>query len=74
MMVELMEAKTSILHPKSIELKTPEAWEDSTGIKTFLNSTQQDPLAKLKNVSLGPLAFTSQPLIVNSTVFYLGTP
>ena len=51
MMVELMEVKTSILHPKSIELKAPEAWEDSTGIKDFLNATQHDLLAALKNVS-----------------------
>lgn len=52
MMVELMEVKTSILHPRSIELRAPEAWEDSTGIKSFLIATQQESLTTLTNVSI----------------------
>ena len=51
MMVELMEVKTSILHPKSIELKLPEVWENSTGITNFLKATQHDSIASLKTVS-----------------------
>ena len=50
MMVELMEVKTSILHPKSIELVAPGAWENSTGIKDFLLATQQNSVRTLKDV------------------------
>ena len=51
MMMELMEVKTSVLQPNSVELKNPEAWKDTTGIKDFLASTQHKSLAELRVVS-----------------------
>lgn len=39
MMLELMEAETSLAKPKSIQLQHPEDWKDGTGIKDFLAAT-----------------------------------
>ena len=39
MMLELMEADTSLARPKSIHLKRPEKWKNGTGIKDFLTAT-----------------------------------
>lgn len=40
MMLELMEADTSLARPKSIQLQRSENWKDGTGIKEFLAATQ----------------------------------
>lgn len=39
MMLELMEADTSLARPKSIQLQRSEDWKDGTGIKEFLAAT-----------------------------------
>ena len=50
-MMELMDVKTSVLRPDSVELEDPEIWKDSTGIKDFLASTQHQYLAEVRLVS-----------------------
>ena len=51
-MMELMEPTTYILNPHSTELQSPERWEDGSGIKEFLEATQNQSLEELENVSL----------------------
>ena len=46
-MMELMEVKTSMSQPDSVELKDPAAWKDATGIKDFLASTQDKSITDL---------------------------
>ncbi len=39
MMLELMEADTSLARPRSIQLQRPQEWKDGTGITDFLAAT-----------------------------------
>lgn len=51
MMLELMEADTSLARPKSIQLQRPENWKNGTGIKEFLEATHTMSREQLREVS-----------------------
>lgn len=55
MMLELMEADTSLARPKSIGLQRPENWKDGTGIKEFLaatHTTSREQLYKVRGLEM----------------------
>ena len=56
MMIELMESDTSLRQPKQARLARPEVWKDESGIKEFLDATQNSSLIDLKKVSISTKA------------------
>jgi len=50
MMVEMMEPETSLMNAHTLDLRSPERWEEATGIKSFLNATKTSCLQDLQYV------------------------
>lgn len=60
MMLELMEADTSLARPNSIQLQRPEHWKDGTGIKEFLAATHTMSREQLHKVGGLQMVFFSR--------------
>ena len=70
MMLELMEADTSLANPKSIQLRRPENWKNGTGIREFLAATHTMSREQLHQVR-GLQTSVLLQLISSSIHFYL---
>lgn len=66
MMLELMEADTSLARPKSIQLQRPEDWKNGTGIKEFLAATHEISREQLYKV--GDLVVYISPRLIFGSI------
>ena len=66
MMLELMEADTSLARPKSIQLQRPEDWKNGTGIKEFLAATHETSREQLYRV--GDLVVYISPKLIFGSI------
>jgi len=55
LMMELMEMGTSLGNSKTIELRDPSRWKDTTGIKEFLAATHTASREDLCKVGSSPV-------------------
>lgn len=63
MMVEMMEPETSLMNTQTLELRSPERWEEATGIKSFLNASKTSRLHDLRDVGSQSLLVCNQETI-----------